>query len=203
MVERADGQQPGSEYPSTEGLTLSEDRELTALLSRWTGGRISTPVFTELARIIPQSIVEVVVLRVNDGKLETLLIPRPEDDIVWPGMFHTPGAALRTADFNRDDNNPLNGPFERIQRGELGTEFKADPTFAGRLHRLGGRGPEVAEVYIAELPDSADSQPNHVWYSVEDLAENPKFIQHQLGHVQLAAMKYLESLSGDNSQKVN
>lgn len=203
MTERAEGQQPGSEYPPTEGLTLSEDRELTALLSKWTGGRISTPIFTELARMIPQAIVEVVVFRMNEGKLETLLIPRPEDDIVWPGMFHTPGAALRTSDFYRVDNNPLNGPFERIQRGELGAEFKESPTFAGRLHRLGGRGPEVAEVYIAELPDEANSQQNHIWYPVEDLGNNSKFIQHQLGHVLIAASKYAESTSGDNPEKVD
>lgn len=199
MVERAEGQQPGSEYPPTEGLTLSEDRELTALLSKWTGGRISTPVFTELARMIPQPIVEVVVFRVNDGTLETLLILRPEDDIVWPGMYHTPGAAVRAADFHREDNNPLNGPFERIQRGELRSEFREPPIFVGRLHRLGDRGPEVAEIYFTELPESVVSHPDHVWYPVEALAENPKFIQGQLGHVLIAAEHYNRSFSAENS----
>ncbi len=178
------------EYPPTEGLTLEEDQELVALLAKLRGGRISTPVFTELARIIPQSIVEVVVFRRNGGRLETLLIPRPEDDIVWPGMYHTPGAALRASDFQREDQSPLNGPFERIQRGELNSEFAHNPTFAGRLHRLGGRGPEVAEVYFAELPEDSALPQNHLWYPVEQLAQNQKFIQHQLGHVMIAAEQY-------------
>ena len=139
------GSQP--EQFATDGLTLEEDGELARLLSKWNGGRISTPVFTELARMIPQPIVEVVLFRGNDNVLETLLIPRPADDIVWPGMLHTPGAAVRTSDFRREDKNPLNGVFERIQRGELNSDFAYTPVFADRLHRLGDRGPEVAEVY--------------------------------------------------------
>ncbi|MBI2327624.1 hypothetical protein HYU92_04890 [Candidatus Curtissbacteria bacterium] len=174
-------------YLPTEGLTPQEDQDLVALLSKWTGGRISTPVFTELAGMIPQPIVEVVLFRKNGDTLETLLIPRPEDDIVWPGMYHTPGSALRAADYHREDHVPLNGAFERIQRDEFKAEFAHTPTFAGRLHRLGDRGPEVAEVYVAELPEGLATQPNHVWYAVEQLEQNPKFIQGQLGHVMIAA----------------
>lgn len=180
MTERPESQQRDFGQSATEGLTPKEDQELAALLSKWTGGRISTPVFTELARMIPQPIVEVVVFRKNGETLETLLILRPEDDIVWPGMYHTPGAALRTADFYRDDNNPLNGPFERIQRGELSSEFKQEPEFVGRMHRLATRGPEVAEIYMAQLSDGVMVSGDYIWYPVGDLSNNPKFIQHQL-----------------------
>ena len=177
---------------ATDGLTLEEDGEVDKLLSKWNGGRISTPVFTELAKMIPQPIVEVVLFRKNGAILETLLIPRPADDIVWPGMLHTPGAAIRTSDFHREDQNPLNGVFERIQHGELNSDFAYTPVFAGRIHRLGDRGPEVAEVYFTELPEGSYQQ-HHVWYPVDKLAENPKFIQHQLGHVMIAAGFYNQS----------
>lgn len=177
---------------ATDGLALEEDRELAKLLSKWNGGRISTPVFTELARMIPHPIVEVVLFRKNGEVLETLLIPRPADDIVWPGMLHTPGAAIRTSDFYREDQNPLNGVFERIQAGELNSDFAYTPVFAGRLHRLGGRGPEVVEVYFTELPEESHQQ-HYVWYPVDKLAENPKFIQHQLGHVSIAAEQYINT----------
>ncbi len=185
MAERQEG--PG--YLPTEGLTQEEDEQLTDLLSKWKGGRISAPVFTELARIIPQSIVEVVVFRKNGNTLETLLIPRPADDIVWPGMYHTPGTALRLTDFHREDQNPLNGAFERLQHGELKSEFVKTPTFAGRLHRLADRGPEVAEIYFATLPGDSASDDN-IWYPVDQLSQNPKFIQYQLGHVLMAAEQY-------------
>ena len=189
--ERAE-QQPG--YIPTEGLTLEEDRRLVELLNKWNGGRISTPAFTEIARMSPQPIVEVVIFRMIEGRLETLLIPRPEDDVVWPGMYHTPGAALRAADFQRADQTPVNGAFERIQRGELSGEFADAPTFVGWLDRLGDRGPESARVFIAELPEGYD-HPDHIWYSVDQLAQNPKFIQHQLPHVLMAAEQYVQMRS--------
>ena len=175
---------------ATDGLTLEEDRELANLLSRWKGGRISTPVFTELAKMTPQPIVEVVLFRFNNGELKTLLIPRPDDDIVWPGMVHTPGTALRASDFLREDKNPLNGAFERLQHGELNNEFAYEPIFVGRLHRHTDRGAEVAEIYITELAENFSLQPGHIWHSVEELADNPNFIQGLLGHINLAAEHY-------------
>lgn len=179
------------QYLPTEGLTLQEDKELAVLLAKWTGGRISTPVFTELARMIPQPIVEVVIFRKNGETLETLLIPRPEDDIVWPGMYHTPGTALRLSDYYRDDENPLNGAFERIQNGELQNEFAFNPIFLGRLHRLTNvRGAEVAEIYMTEFREGVILPDGHHWYPVDQLASNQDFIQGQLGHVMLAAEQF-------------
>ncbi len=175
----------------TDGLTLEEDRELARLSSKWKGGRISTPVFTEIAKMTPQAIVEVVLLRVNDGQLETLLIPRPDDDIIWPGMVHTPGTALRLSDFLREDQNPLNGAFERLQGGELNSKFAYEPVFVGRLHRRTYvRGAEVAEIYMTELAEGSALQIGQVWYPVDKLIANPIFIQHQLSHVNLAAEHY-------------
>lgn len=172
---------------ATDGLTPEEDRQLASLLSKWKGGKISTPVFTELARIIPQPIVEVVLFRESDGVLETLLIPRPKDDIVWPGMVHTPGTALRASDWGWADKNPLQGAFERIGHGELHNEFEDSPIFAGRLYRDGDRGPEVVEIYIAELAQGSELMEGQEWCPVDKLSENPKFIQGQLGQVVLAA----------------
>lgn len=181
---------PSLDQLLTDGLSIEEDQRLTELLKKWKGGRISTPVFTELARMTPQPIVEVVLLRQNNDQLETLLIPRPKDDIVWPGMFHTPGATLRSSDFKREDQNPVNGAFERIQKDELNRNFLETPVFAGRLHRSGNRGPEVVEVYIAELPKESVVEPDHIWHPVDQLASNPRFIQAQLGHVMVAADLY-------------
>lgn len=179
---------------ATDGLSLEEDRELANFLSKWQGGRISTPVFTELAKMTPQPIVEGVLFRFNNGELETLLIPRPSDDIVWPGMVHTPGTALRVSDFLREDQNPLNGAFERIRSSELNNQFAYEPVFVGRLHRhTDVRGAEVAEIYLTELREDSVLQPDHIWYPVQKLANNPRFIQGQLGHVNLAAEQYIKS----------
>lgn len=176
------------EYIPTEGLSIKKDQQLAKLLSLWTGGRLSTPVFTHLAGMIPQPIVELVLFRENGDVLETLFIPRPEDDIVWPGMFHTPGTAIRTADYYRKDQQVLNGAFERLKK-----EIKADftpPTFVDRLHRLVERGPEVVEIYVTRLLEESEINPKLIWYPVDQLATNPKFIQNQLGHINIAANFY-------------
>jgi hypothetical protein len=176
----------------TDGLTAAEDEVLTQLLSKFAGGRISTPVFTELARITPQPIVELVIMRERDGVLETLLIPRPKDDIMWPGMYHTPGSALRASDFHREDNEPLNGAFERIITGELQANLVDTPQFAGNFRRMTARGPEFGVAYLAEVEENSQPTPGHIWYPVEKLAENSQFIQHQLGHVKMAVDIYRE-----------
>lgn len=182
-------EQAGQFIP-TDGLTPAEDEQLAKLLSKWGGGRLSTPVFTQVARIIPQPIIEVVFFRGTGGNIETLLIPRPLDDIVWPGMVHTPGTALRRSDFDRADRNPLNGAFERILWEVKQNEFAYPPTFVARLHRLVERGPEVAEIYVSGLLEEATLQPDKFWYPVNGLASNPNFTQAQLGHVVLAANFY-------------
>lgn len=185
-------EQTGKFIP-TDGLTFEDDHELVQLLSKWGGGRISTPVFTQLCRMMPQPIVEIVFLKGTGENTETLLIPRPPDDIVWPGKVHNPGTALRVSDFLREDANPLNGAFERI-RMEIQNEFAYPPTFVERLHHLGERGPEVAEIYISGLLAEKTLQPGQIWYPVEQLASNPNFLQDQLGHVMIATEFYIRRL---------
>lgn len=186
--------QKGPEIVTTDGLTPREDSQLARLLSKWRGGRISTPVFTQLARITPIAIVEVVILRDSNEALETLLIPRPKDDPIWHGMYHTPGTTLRASDYKRADQNPLKGAFERIER-EVNNEL-SPPTYAGLLLRLSERGPDVSQIFIAQLLGGATLQPEHLWYPVAQLAGYSNFIQAQLGHVMLATDAYRKM--GDN-----
>ncbi|MBI4036696.1 hypothetical protein HY386_02365 [Candidatus Daviesbacteria bacterium] len=178
----------------TSGLNHEQDQQLASLLSMWDGGPLSAPVFTQIARIIPQPIVEVVVTRINNRILEALLVPRPNDDIVWPGMLHTPGCALRASDYQREDGNPLNGAYERIQ-DEVGNQFAAPPTFVGRLHRTVERGPEVVEIYTAGIANDAMLKPGCLWYPMDELATHPKFIQVQLGHVNMVIAHFRNRLN--------
>ncbi|MDO8610249.1 MAG: hypothetical protein Q7R95_06880 [bacterium] len=134
----------------SSGLSLIQDIQLEHLLKSWNGGPFSTHVYTQLARI-PQPIIEVVVFRKLEDAIETLIIPRPDDDIVWPGMYHNPGSALRTSDYSRSDSTPLNGPFERIQQSEIKTNFAYEPVLVTNLDRLTKRGPESCRVFFTEL----------------------------------------------------
>lgn len=173
----------------TDGFDPGDDEQMVEILRKWRGGPLSDILFTQLAGLIPQPIVEVVVLRWNE-KLQTLLLPRPEGDPVWPGMVHTPGVALRRADFFRSDNDPLAGAFERIQQGELGQKFIGRPRFVGVLHRVGRRGPEVAQIFWTEIDFGSKLKEGHEWYPVDKLESHPHFIQDQLGHVKMAVAHY-------------
>jgi hypothetical protein len=186
------------EEEPTDGLTREQDGQLAELLSKWNGGRISDLVFPSVARLTPQPCVEVVVFRKGGGGLETLLIPRPATDTVWPGMYHNPGQALRLSDYYREDGDPVNGPFQRIQRGELQAEFAERPIFVGNDFRMTLRGAEVAIVHFARLKTGTVDRDSYVWCPVEELANKADFIQHQRRHIQeLAAPAYLSRFNLD------
>lgn len=176
----------------TSGFAPGDDQTVVEILGKWDGGPLSPQLFTVLAGMIPQPIVEVVVLRMfePDMTVQTLLIPRPVGDPIWPGKLHNPGAAFRKGDFLRQDGTPLNGPFDRIQHGELGQMFEFRPQFAGKIHRMTLRGAEVVEVYVAVISSDAPLKTGHEWVDVDALPNRADFIQHQLEHVQIAANHY-------------
>jgi len=181
---------PETSYKFTDGLTESEDHQLTDLLRKWNGGRLSTPVFTELAKKIPQPIVEVVIFQDNKGVLETLLLPRPEDDITWPGMLHTPGTTLRLSDYKQPEMTPNESALKRIQDKEIHHNFSNQPLLVGNFQRMSERGPEFGSVYIAEIENGVQLKPGLLWCPVNQLFENPQFIQHQLQHIKIAVEVY-------------
>ncbi len=172
----------------SEGLNRAQESKLIKLLSKLHGS-LSAAVFTQLARIIPQPIVELVILRWDGKEVETLLIPRPEDDIVWPGMVHNPGTALRQSDYMREDKNPLNGAWERLTEELGGSKFNT-PMFAGLLYPMTKRGPIVAQIFYATLPSNHVLQKGQEWVNILDLEDRPDFDQEQLEHILLAADEF-------------
>jgi hypothetical protein len=176
-------------YVPTSGLTAREDKKVCDLLAKWDGGNLSASLFTELARMIPQPIVEVVIFRNNNKIIETLLIPRPEDDIVWPGMWHNPGTAIRRSDYDNKDISPLKSAFKRIQASEINNVFKFDPVFVDRIYTKSIRGPAISEIFYTELLKNS-KKGLYCWHPVEELKHNPNFIQQQLEHIMPAFEKY-------------
>lgn len=179
----------------THGLTPEEDIELQALFKKWAaagGGAFSDATFTYLAYALPTPCIETVILRETNDVIEVLLIKRPDNDPVWPNCIHSPGGALRRADYKRDDVNPINGVFERVQRNELHNNFIDTPVFVGMRHYSTNRGPEVVHVYLAQI--SSDAQvPESQWVDVSKLNELPNFIKHQIVPINDAVNFYLKT----------
>ncbi|MBU0534973.1 hypothetical protein KKC62_02285 [Patescibacteria group bacterium] len=182
----------------TEGLSPQEDEILCCILKKWAdagGGRFSPKVLNWLAYAIPQPAIETIVFRLYDGKVQVLLLPRPPRDIIWEGMLNSPGQLLRRMDFLREDGNPINGAFQRIQHEELKCNFVGDPIFVGVLPQLSKRGPDVVQCYLAQIPDDSTVSEGSEWLDVGGLGENPRVIKSELGPIKFA-LKQFKSTHG-------
>ena len=121
--------------------------EIARLLSSLEPGILPEPVFHQVARLSVLSIVELVPLRSTaGGQTEVLLTQRPITDHYWPGMFHTPGTALRSTD------SCYNDAISRILTDELGhPQLASPPTFVGNLLHRVRRGTESAAIYYVKI----------------------------------------------------
>lgn len=168
------------------GLTALEEKQVVEILGKWDGGPLSAELFTVLARIIPQPCVETVVIRKVENKFQVLLIPRPQDDPTWPGLLHSPGQALRAADYHRQDNVPMNGVFERVQKNEIKAEFSSTPHFVGVAQYMTKRGPEAVHIFVTTLAEGSSLAPEFQWVNVDEIDTLPNFIHHQVVPIRMA-----------------
>ena len=80
-------------------LTQAQIADLaTSCLERLEPGRQPLPLFTQLARHVVTSTVEVVPLMERNDKIEVLMAKRSDDDLWWPGQWHLPGTVLLPTD---------------------------------------------------------------------------------------------------------
>lgn len=129
-------------------LTKANEKTLTNLLRRLKPGFLPYDVFVELARLVVFSIIEYVPLRINEkGEVEVLLLPRAEDDPIWPGEFHTPGTVIRPT----DNEGQMYLAFDRILNDELKNTKVSKPYFVGNILHKSKRGTEQAQVYWVEV----------------------------------------------------
>jgi hypothetical protein len=177
----------------TDGFSPGDDKRVVAILKKWRGRALSDQLFNTLAGIFPQPTVETVILRHRDTEVEVLLIPRPEGDITWPGMLHSPGQTLRAMDYHRPDNTPINGPFERVQQYEIMTNFSRPPQFVGVAQYSTARGPEAVHIYLARIPEDARLPQLAGWYNIEELENLDNFIQHQIIPIRLAVDFFIKN----------
>lgn len=158
---------------------------LSEWLDQWDGGAIPSELFTLIAGMTPQPIMEVVSFRYVGDVLETLLIPRPDGDIVWAGMLHNAGTAFRNKDI---DNDPIAIATARVKR-ELGNIEILKLTFVKHMFTKSERGKGLVLLYIAEIDPSTELD-GAEWVPVSKLKNHPRFIQSQLSHVLAAARSY-------------
>jgi hypothetical protein len=166
-------------------MTDDEIQQTADLLKRFEPGFLPYPVFEQVARIVALPIVEFIPLRKTDAGIEVLLVARPDDDALWPGLLHTPGTVVRATDFGTDQ--ALWPPFYRIIHEELqGTEL-GTPHYVGSNLNRSKRGVEQSQLYwievlseptigtfypVTDLPDSLmDSQRTFINEAIRNYSE--------------------------------
>jgi hypothetical protein len=171
----------------TDGFGPGDDEKVIEILKKWKGGRLSNELFTELAGILPAPCIESVILRKNEGKVEVLLIPRPENDIVWKGMLHSPGASIRRSDYQNNPEDAFTETLKRIEDQEIKNKFEEKPRFITSYSIMTKRGPEVVLLFLAKISDRAVLPEGSGWYDIENLNEIPNFLSHQTKAIEEAA----------------
>jgi len=174
----------------TDGFTSGDDEKVVSILDKWNGGPLSDELFTRVSKMNVLVSAICVIFRKNGENTEVLLLPRPNDDPTWPGLLNLPGKMFRPIDFERDDKNPINGPFERIQKDELNTKFKGSPKFSGIVFQDTKRGPIVALIYNAWVSKDSESNTDWNWIDVSKLKDLKNLLDTEMSAIEKALESY-------------
>lgn len=173
----------------TDGFDAGDDEKVVSILNKWKDGPLSDNLFTSISKLTPQIGTVIVVFRENNNnKTETLLLPRPADDSLWPGMLNLPGKMLRVSDYDREDSKPQNGPLERIQSDEI--KISVDPIYAGIAFQNTLRGPIVVMVHYAVVQNSIQGNSDWTWCEVEKLDKLDNLVKTEIIAVETAYRSY-------------
>jgi len=153
---------------------------LENLLSQCEPGHLTPEVFEAIARVAVYPAVEFIPLRKRgDGKIEVLLLERPANDVMWPGMLHTPGTVLRPTD------NTMEDAFTRLYTDELCNVPTTTPRLIGVQLSHNRRGTCLLLEHVVTLK----SEPlTGKYYDVENLP--PKFIPEQADSLDRAVLAF-------------
>jgi hypothetical protein len=158
-------------------------QQLTALLRKLEPGFLPFDIFIEIARLTVLPIIEFVPLRMQDGEVEVLLLPRSNDDKFWPGQLHTPGTVIRATD--TDEGTHM--AFDRIIKDELKDTELGAPYYVGSSLNKSKRGMEQLQIFWVEV--KGESQTG-AFYKASELPE--LLMESQRGFIEQAVKSYTD-----------
>lgn len=169
--------------PNTQNnLTPEEITTVASLLAKLQPGFLPYDIFMQFARIAVCCVVEVVPLRLMDGRLQVLLLERPATDPYFPNKLHTPGTIVRAT----DQEGVYADAFQRLLHGELkDVAVAGPPEYVTSVLHKSKRGMEDATVFFVEVTD----QPTvGTFYNVDELPDT--LIDTQVGFIRAAALTF-------------
>jgi hypothetical protein len=158
-------------------LNDAEQKQLVELLKKLEPGFLPFEIFLQITRVVVTPVIEFVPLRVQEDKVQVLLLDRD----VWPFGLHTPGTVIRATD-NADSNYQA---FHRILHDELQDIKVSQPYYAGSNLHPSQRGMEQAQVFWIEVLEEPKVGEFH---DVDSLPE--KTMDSQIPFIKLAASSF-------------
>lgn len=163
-------------------MNSDDIKATTELLQKLEPGFLPYPIFSQIARLVVLPILEVIPLRLVEGRVEVLLIKREADDELWPGALHTPGTVIRATDTT---NSQSLIPFARILHDELKDTPVGTPHYLGSIFHESKRGSEQAQLYWVEVTGEPKTG---AFYDVDALPDD--LIASQLDFISKAAISF-------------
>lgn len=140
------------------------NRIVAAALQELKPGFLPRDIFFAVERLVVWASVEVVPVRKYHGKVQVLMLKRPQDDPFWAGTVHTPGTMIRPTD------EAIEVSLNRVFIEELmSLKIKKGPTLVCPYLHDAKRGIHLALVYWVELVGRPQ---RGRWYDAEHLPQN-------------------------------
>lgn len=170
--------------------------------------------YNMVASRIAFTAVETAIMRGEPADAQIVLDVRAYTDVLYAGMFHSPGSMLRPTDALPENHEKIMSvenfgssdffekPFQRVlfelgfTRDEIMTRslglYAQPPVLVGAFVHETPRGTENANLFIGEI-DGDPPNPNAKFCSVREILENPgafNLIEHHIGLIAQFAFRY-------------
>jgi hypothetical protein len=162
-----------SNPPSSKEIELAEE-----VLSKLEPGFLPFSIFHQIARLTTTAIIEIVPLKLQNSKIEILLLERETDDPVWPSQLHIPGTVIRATD-------SLEEVFQRISDKELNGINISSAKFVTNILHHSGRGMEASQIYWIDIKENPTIGK---FYDIDNLPQ--ELVKSQLDFIPQAIEDY-------------
>lgn len=130
-------------------MTAPNIDQVRSFLAALTPGQLPKEIFDEAARLTVTPVLEIVLLhRDTSGSIRVLLARKADDDALWPGKFHVPGAVILATDRKDDFEDAAQRALKKVAGVTVGQLRIVKSTLCDSV-----RGTELAVLSYAEILD--------------------------------------------------
>jgi hypothetical protein len=129
-------------------VNKKEINKAVQILKKIKPGFLPKELFFQMCRLNVMPLVDMVILRQREDKIEVLLTKRSDNDPFFANTYHLPGSIMRPS----DQKGSLNDIFQRILKKELnGIKVVQGPKFVDFSFQENKRGSELSMLHWLEV----------------------------------------------------